>query len=434
MYSSKVLNSDKYRNIFVKALALSESYDICSFLHSNNITSDKYSKYDWLLALGNVRNINSNGLNNNKYLNKINNFILETNKDWIFTTIAYDFKNGIEDLTSKNTDNLNFEDFTFYIPKFVITSKDSKIELFSHEFISKNDVLELELKLQSTDINTINNHNIKKFKHRVSEKEYIETIENIRSDIKYGDIYEINYCQEFYVENAQIEKPWQIYLKMCDKSPAPFSAYYKYNDKHLISASPERYIQKNDNTIISQPIKGTSKRRNNTIEDKEAITALQNSVKERAENIMIVDLVRNDLSRIPNSKNTKVEELCGIYSFKHVHQMISTISADLDDNTSFTDILKATFPMGSMTGAPKVSSMNLIEKYEKTKRGLFSGSVGYINPDGDFDFNVIIRSLLYNSKNNYLSLSTGGAITYLCNAEDEYQESLLKAEAVFRLF
>ena len=214
-------------------------------------------------------------------------------------------------------------------------------------------------------------------------------------------------------------------------SPNPFSAFYKVAHNYLLCASPERYLKKVEDKIYSQPIKGTSKRElNNLIEDENNKMNLLNSEKERAENVMIVDLVRNDLSKICMEGSVKVEELFGIYSFPQVHQMISTISGDLKNDRDLADIFRATFPMGSMTGAPKKKVMELIELYEKTKRGIFSGALGYITPEGDFDFNVVIRSILYNSSDKYLSIQAGSAITFNSNAEKEYEECLLKIEAM----
>jgi para-aminobenzoate synthetase component 1 len=152
--------------------------------------------------------------------------------------------------------------------------------------------------------------------------------------------------------------------------------------------------------------------------------------KERSENVMIVDLVRNDFSKIAIKNSVDVEELFGIYTFEQVHQMISTITCNIEQNLSFSEIIKAVFPMGSMTGAPKIAAMELIEQYEPTKRGLFSGAVGYITPKGNFDFNVVIRSILYNSTNKYISIQAGSAITIDCDAEKEYEECLLKAKAM----
>ena len=204
----------------------------------------------------------------------------------------------------------------------------------------------------------------------------------------------------------------------------------KSNQNYLLCSSPERFLQKINDQIISQPIKGTRKRGKTAEEDNALIDQLRQSEKDKSENIMITDLVRNDLSKTARKASVKVEELCEIYSFDRVHQMISTISSKLDDKFNFVDVLKTTFPMGSMTGAPKLKSMELIEKYEVTKRSLFSGAFGYITPNADFDFNVVIRSILYNKVNESISVMVGGAITINSDAEDEYEESLVKGKAM----
>jgi len=267
---------------------------------------------------------------------------------------------------------------------------------------------------------------------KLTKEAYINNIKTIKEHIQQGDIYEVNYCQEFFAKQVKI-KPIQLYFKLNDKSPTPFSCFVKHNDKYLLSASPERFIKKQGNKITSQPIKGTIKRGGDKVEDERLKELLYNDNKERSENIMIVDLVRNDLSKISKKNSVKVDELCGIYTFPQVHQMISTVSADLNENITFNDIIKATFPMGSMTGAPKIRAMELIEKYEVSKRGLYSGTVGYIDSFGNFDFNVVIRSILYNMDTQYLSFFVGGAITHLSDPEKEYEECLLKAKAMFEV-
>ncbi len=436
MFKKTELLQENYPNLFDNALQFSSNLELCSLLHSNNITLDKHFKYNYIIALDYVSSINSKNTNYKQYLENISDFTNINKGNWIFTSLGYDTKNGIEKLSSNNLEKTNFDDFELFIPKYVFISKNEEIYFHWHESISENEANDFLENLYNSEINSTcgNTYNFNKFEHRISKQQYLDNIESAKASIKHGDIYEMNFCQEFYVENAEINQPWQIFRNMQSMSPAPFSAYYKSDQMHLISASPERYIQKEDCRIISQPIKGTARRIADKQLDLESKELLQNSIKERAENIMIVDLVRNDLSRIPSANNTIVEELCQIYSFRHVHQMISTVSTKVDKNICFGEILKSTFPMGSMKGAPKTKSMEIIEDLVGRKRGLFSGSIGYIEPNGDFDFNVVIRSLIYNSKSNYLSLSTGGAITYLCNAEDEYNESLLKAEAVFKLF
>ena len=234
----------------------------------------------------------------------------------------------------------------------------------------------------------------------------------------------------FRSNDAEIN-PLEVYQKLASLSPNPFAALYKLNDKFCICASPERYLKKTGSKIFSQPIKGTSVRKPRDVTaDEISKQQLQNSAKERSENVMVVDLVRNDLSKICKEATVKVEELFGVYSFPQVHQMISTISGEVKEGIDWVDMIKATFPMGSMTGAPKKRVMELIEQYEQTRRGLFSGTIGYVKPNGDFDFNVVIRSMLYNAADKYLSFQTGSAITFYCNPEQEYEECLLKAAAM----
>jgi para-aminobenzoate synthetase component 1 len=242
----------------------------------------------------------------------------------------------------------------------------------------------------------------------------------------------MNFCQEFFSSNTQIDVI-EIFRRLMKNSPSPFSTLFKFNDKYLISSSPERYIRKEGNRLISQPIKGTARRGKTAEEDEINRQKLLQSQKEQSENVMIVDLVRNDMSKTAVPGSVKVEELYGIYSFPQVHQMISTVVSQINDSIHFTDCIKTTFPMGSMTGAPKIRAMEIIEKYETTKRGLFSGAVGYITPEADFDFNVVIRSILYNESNQYVSIITGGAITDLSDPEAEYEESLLKANALINV-
>ena len=425
----KTIIDKNHKDVFERLLTISDEYKIFSILNSNDFSHDKYSKYDWIAAFSHIDLV--------KYrigeANNFSNFLEIHDNEWKFLYLSYDLKNKFEKLSSNNTDKLGFYDVFIFIPKFIIYSIKGKIELLSHEDTTHKEEEEFIESINTSTSSKASNNSIQlSFNHRVNRIDYLKTINNIREDIKYGDIYEMNFCQEFYVDNIELN-PLDIYNKLTLHSPAPFSAFFKENERFIMSASPERYIQKTNNKILSQPIKGTAKRTHSD-KDSQIKSELQNSIKERAENIMIVDLVRNDLSRIAASKNVKVDELCEIYNFPHVFQMISTVSCELEYKTNFTKILESTFPMGSMTGAPKIKAMELIEKYETSKRGIFSGSVGYIDDKGDFDFNVIIRTLLYNSKNKYLSLTTGGAITYLSDAEQEYEESLLKAEAVFEVF
>ena len=322
---------------------------------------------------------------------------------------------------------IGFADVYFFEPEVIIRLSGNEIiiEAANPEKVFEEVSAEVidSLKLRDT-------HNPINIQNHLSQKEYMAVINQLKQHILRGDCYEINFCQEFFAVNADID-PLDIYKKLSIVSPNPFSALYRTNDQWLLCASPERFLKKQGNKILSQPIKGTSKRViNNKEQDDKSKDDLGNSSKDRSENVMIVDLVRNDLGKICEEGTVEAEELYGIYSFPQVHQMISTISGELKENISFTEIMKATFPMGSMTGAPKVRVMELIEKYEHSRRGIFSGALGYISPDGDFDFNVVIRSIMYNAESKYLCFQAGSGITFYSEAEKEWEECLLKAEAM----
>lgn len=390
--------------------------NIC-YLNSNDGTG--------ILTFGVDSEINISGVNS---LEKLQEFIDENKDSYIFGCLSYDLKNDIEALNSANFDGLNFPDLHFWKPKYVVRlQKENYIFLQGEKNSEIFDFLNYFLE-EETDAN-FHKFNID-FKSRTTKEDYIENVKKIKTSIQRGDVYEVNYCQEFYAENVEIKYPLDTYFKLNNISKAPFSGFLQLDDYLVFCGSPERYIQKKDNKLISQPIKGTAARSEDEIIDNQNKEVLERSPKERSENVMIVDLVRNDFSKIAQEGSVNVEELCKVYSFATVHQMISTIACEPKESTNFTDIIRATFPMGSMTGAPKVSAMELIEKHEDFKRGLYSGSIGYISPNGDFDFNVVIRSLIYNRKTNYLSCAVGGAITIQSDPEAEFEECQIKVKKI----
>jgi para-aminobenzoate synthetase component 1 len=383
--------------------------------------NDKYHRYDCLVAA-----------DSHKIFSPADNALLQfdefyNNNDWIFGHLGYDLKNEIEELQSSHENKIGFPDIFFFIPKVVLCIKNNLLTIHSIEQQPQAIFDEIKLK-NSFETESSIDKNIH-LNETVNKDEYIATIKKLQQHILRGDCYEINYCQEFFAENVFID-PVLVYMQLLKISPTPFSCFYKLENKYLVCASPERFLSKINDTIFAQPIKGTAPRHANTGLDKMEEKKLYENKKERSENVMIVDLVRNDLSKICNEGSVKTEELFGIYSFPQVHQMISTIKGELKQNISFTEIIKATFPMGSMTGAPKYRAMQLIEQYEKTKRQLFSGSVGYISPQKDFDFNVVIRSIFYNTANKFLNFLVGSAITFYADAEKEYEECILKAKAI----
>jgi para-aminobenzoate synthetase component 1 len=347
--------------------------------------------------------------------------------DWLFGHLSYDLKNEVEGLTSHHPDHIGFPDLCFFVPEVVLQLHNNALHIGS--IASNHQQLFDEIcAIQPDTITPPSNPTA--IHSRISRDEYIQTVQQLQQHILRGDCYEINFCQEWVGEQVVID-PLQVYCALSDASPNPFAAYYKTSDRYLLCASPERYLKKTGPQVFSQPIKGTWPRNlQNVQEDAKNKEQLYYSAKDRSENVMIVDLVRNDLSKICVEATVQVEELFGIYSFPQVHQMISTISGQLRPDMHFIDAIKATFPMGSMTGAPKKRVMELIEQYERTKRGIFSGAVGYITPGGDFDLNVVIRSIMYNAAGQYLSFQTGSGITFYSDPEKEYEECLLKAAAI----
>ncbi|MNX64709.1 Aminodeoxychorismate synthase component 1 [compost metagenome] len=393
------------------------------FLDSNSYPQ-QYSSFDCILAVDAFTSLKTDYYNAFEELKQYQ----QNTKDWLFGYLSYDLKNDIEKLQSNNFDGLYFPDLFFFQPKKIFILKGNELEI--QYLMLCDDELEEDyeeiVKVQAETFVTLSGVEVKQ---RISKELYVEKASQMLHHIHIGDMYEANFCMEFYAENAVIN-PLEKFLKLNEISQAPFSVFFKNHQQYLLSASPERYLKKVGDKIISQPIKGTSKRFSDPIEDEKSKSILVSDAKERAENIMITDLVRNDLSHTAQKGSVEVEELCGIYSFLQVHQMISTITSKLDPQYSAVDVLKTTFPMGSMTGAPKISVMEIVEKIEETKRGLYSGAIGYFTPEGDFDFNVVIRSILYNQENKYVSFSVGSAITSLSVPEKEYEECLLKAKAM----
>ena len=399
-----------------------------------NIVEKSIFQQQVLVHFGAVKNlvfINEN--NQEANLIAIANSTNIKDGDWQFGFVSYDYKNQIEiQLSSENVDNVLFAEKHFFSPELLFVISDTEVEVhYEITFYTEDQIAKLFSEITKIELVSTPNQNVK-ITPRLTKTAYLDKVKALKQHIQLGDIYEVNFCQEFYAEQVEIN-PINLYHKLNQKSPTPFSCFVKHKDNYLLCASPERFIKKSGYEIISQPIKGTIKRGQTETEDEVLKEQLKKDPKEHAENIMIVDLVRNDLSKIAQKDSVNVDELCGIYTFPQVHQMISTVSAKIEKGVEFNTIINATFPMGSMTGAPKIRAMELIEEYETTKRGLYSGAVGYVDFNGDFDFNVVIRSIAYNQKNKYLSYMVGGAITALSDPEKEYEECLLKAKAMLEV-
>ncbi|MGQ1891188.1 chorismate-binding protein [Thermophagus sp. OGC60D27] len=354
--------------------------------------------------------------------------------DWFLGYFSYDLKNDLESgLSTSHKEKSGFRKLSFFRPRFLLKKNgqdwsmgyESRLDTpkTCHAFIDRIKRLAVaDDALPKVD-----------FKCNMSHRQYLDGVEKLKEHIHRGDIYEVNFCMEFFSHEVNVD-PAMVFEKLLGISPMPFSALLRDNHSFLMGASPERYLRKRGAMILSQPMKGTIRRSDVKDRDLNLMRTLSESEKERAENIMITDLVRNDLSRSAARGTVKVDELCSVLPFPGVFQMISTVTAQMHHDAHWLDPLKHSFPMGSMTGAPKIKAMELIDRYEKSARGLYSGSVGYITPELDFDFNVVIRSFLYNQMDRYLSYSVGSAITAACDAEDEYEECWLKAKTLRKLF
>lgn len=412
----KELTTDSTSEWIFSALKWADqNYSFISY-HQNNGRTYPYGGFKHLLAIGKEKQVIDSSIpfeSLGSYQNQ-----------WLFGYLGYDLKNSIENLKSTNEDYLAFDEIVFFSPEYLFEIHDNKIVLLKGNEAVWSSIEKFEASPLKPKFGSQQAH--------FSRSEYIHSVNQLIAHIIEGDCYEINLCQGFHGQ-LKVVSPVDAYFRLNTLSPKPFSCFQKFEHHYILCASPERFLKKESNQLISQPIKGTRPRGKDHAEDIRMIEDLRTDQKEKAENLMIVDLVRNDLAKSSKSGSVKVEELFGIYSFEQVHQMISTVTSKLSSDISGIEALKNAFPMGSMTGAPKIKVMELIEAYEKSKRGAFSGASGYIEPNGNYDFNVLIRSLFLNTKKQMYGFHVGSAITYDAIAEKEYDECLLKAKAIIQL-
>lgn len=412
------LSQSQINHLKQQALCHAQQHEVAMLL-DNNFSTNAFGlhRVEFMAALG-ARHLlvaEANGFA------QLDTFLKAHTGAHVMVQLAYDLKNELEKLHSQHTDGIGFPLLVAFVPEQLVVINDKHCCVEGADLVRQ--WLQESQHLPDVFFNTPH------MQARVSRQQYMDDVEHLRNHIIAGDVYEINYCTEYYAEQAQVD-PYVLYQRLKAKSPVPFGAFYKWNKRYLMCASPERFMCRMGERVYSQPIKGTSRRGTNMAEDELYRNALLNSEKERAENLMIVDLVRNDLARTSETGTVWVEELFGIYAFPQVHQMISTVSSIPDAVHPLTEIISRAFPMGSMTGAPKIMAMQLIEQYEQTRRGLYSGAIGYVGADGTFDLNVVIRSLQYNAQTGYLGFETGSAITFDSVAADEYEECRLKASAM----
>lgn len=399
-------------------LGLHHHFKTSVSLISSDDYQDPYSRYKSIHAFG-AKQIVS--ISSGEAFKTLQNLIDEG--IWLFGVLGYDLKNELEDLHSKNSDGLAFPDLCFFIPEYIITEDEEGFKI--NERNDKIDSL-LKTKKNMKRIPSI------ELQSKISKEDYLSKLNQIQSHIKHGDIYEMNFCQEFYQDGIELDM-LSVFEQIRERITTPFMGFFQHKDAKMVCVSPERYIAKRGDQLISQPIKGTARRGETTTDDEQIKLELLQSLKERTENTMIVDLVRNDLGRVAIPGSVNVEEFLKLYTFPNIHQLISRVTATVKPEFSISSLFRQTFPMGSMTGAPKYKVMKITDELEESKRGWYSGALGYINANGDFDFNVIIRSLLYNQNHQYLSCTVGGGITSFSNAESEYEECLVKLNSILNL-
>lgn len=395
---------------------LASGWEHFTYLHSHN-NKDAYGKYDWICAFG--RQPGKPLLYSLKQME-------QWPEDWYFGHLNYNLKNEIEALHTAAPDTHSWRPLEFFCPHTVIYAQGEKVTMESSYFANQQALESTFPAAEANDFKPLKRELLPQW----DKEQYLAKIARLKEHLQYGNIYEVNFCTEFTGREQII--PAAVFQHLNAQHQAPFSAFYRSGADYLLCFSPERYLQKAGKKLYSQPIKGTAPRYTEPEKDAQSMADLRHSEKEQAENVMIVDLMRNDLSKVATKASVQVEELFGVYSYPAVHQLVSTVSCTLKPHASPADILRATFPMGSMTGAPKVSALQIIENEEELNRSLYSGSVGYFDPEGNFDFNVVIRSILYQAQQHLLSLRVGSAITVHCQAEQEYEECLLKAEKILQ--
>lgn len=343
--------------------------------------------------------------------------------DWTFGALRYEWKETLFNASKPDEAHVRW-----WMPRMVLEWNGRNVRLHVHDDEKERALAWTKGVFQDQRIKAPEQASINWLQH-TSKTEYIRRTQQLLAHIQRGDIYEVNYCTGRSATVPHFD-PFRSFETLLERSQAPFAAFYRRENEFALCASPERYLAFDHRHVVGEPMKGTRPRHADPVMDHRAAEELAADPKERSENIMALDVMRHDLSRIAASRSVRVDELCAVRSYPKVHQLVSTVSAEMRDDVSPLDVLQASFPMASMTGAPKRRAMELIEEVEEGPRGLFSGSLGFFAPDGTGDFNVVIRTVLFNAANGSLSLTTGSAITAQCDPESEYEECQVKARSV----
>ncbi len=391
-----------------KWLDIVSQYEVCLYLDSNRDTQDRYTRYECIATAGlqDKCEIFSDW-------QPAFNFVKQNKGKWIFFAFAYEAYNAPLSLPYKPYTQPTA---VLWTPKYWITlSKNEEIQSNNLPFFEQK-VSDLEKPVHCIELQPV-----------WTREDYFSRFNKVIHHIREGDVYELNLCQLFMANVPELNT-LAVFKKIQNQTKMPYSAYWKYAPYTVMSTSPERMVALRKDTLIAQPMKGTQRKTSEN--DTKSKVLLQQSLKNRAENVMITDLMRNDLAKSCITGSIEVEHLFEVLDYGNVYQMISTIKGTILPEYHFLHAFYNVFPAGSMTGAPKKRSVQIIQELENSPRGWFSGSIGYISPFQEADSNVLIRSLCYNSDSQELLLHTGGAVVYHSDAVQEYEETLLKAERI----
>lgn len=352
--------------------------------------------------------------------------------------LSYDLVHYIEDISESAIDDIEIPELYMGLYDWVIVVDHLErktylatpdLNISKESEVAKKIIKIIEEKEINYSISTKSRkYQPVKLEANFKKLDYLEGIEQVRRYIKSGDIYQANLTQRF---QGEIEvSSYELYRDLRRNSPAPFGAFLNFGDVDILSNSPERFIQVRDKTVETRPIKGTRPRGKTFKEDEALKLELLNSEKDRAELLMIVDLERNDLGRVCEIGTVEVPELFELEEYTNVHHLVATVKGKLREDNDLIDLIKATFPGGSITGAPKIRAMEIIDELEPTKRSVYTGSIGYFGFDDSLDLNIAIRTII--KKENKIYFQVGGGITWDSNPEEEYEETLHKAESIMR--
>ena len=368
--------------------------------------------------------------------NLINEYKIHYESDLPFVSgaigyFSYDISRYLEELPNTSTEDFYIPEAVFLIYENIIIfdlhNKKTYVSSITNKASINKIIEKLKLCNEEKEITFTESNN--EFYSNFNKEEYEEAIEKLREYIENGHIYVANMTRRMWCYNN--EEPFKVYEKLRSINKAPFSSYMNLKEFKLISSSPERFLSVKNNIVETRPIKGTRPRGNNKIEDNKYKEELINSSKDKSELLMIVDLERNDLSKVCKPNSVKVTELYRIEEYETVFHLVSTIIGELKDNVTAVDCMKECFPGGSITGAPKIRAMEIIEELEGLKRNIYTGSVGYFDFRGNCDFNIVIRSIV--KKDNKAYFGIGGGITWDSNKEEEWFETIDKGKALMRV-